>query len=504
MREKNDENIRENNEEQIEKDNNLLNIYQQRGQNSRLLSLDSLIEVKDENTLKTMDTLLRGGTYEEFDSSFNTEEEEDVEWSPSTNRIILNIKNYIFIFALLMSSSFNYSFLYLPFIIIGFILSFFLFSNKSKAYRFKQFSEYFGLIYSLLLLVFKIILIVLSKKENKKILDNKNLFINLGILLLKDINSNTYLVLTFIGESFLIIVSLVSVIISNAFIDSNLEDGNEKKKLSIKEMSNLLLKHVLINYFILLAFAIFNTSIFTLIYICIINIILFYIVKHSNIKKISLSFKFLSVVIYILIMSQIFLINLLNIYHYKSKLSSKKILDRDIYYSELTQLGISYMTNKNDLKLIFEHWTGYLFAVIGLLSFSSTNNDITFDRIYRIVENLNIEQDYLDENISQNIFIKILIKIKEYLNSPNFILHICRLFAIGYLYFFRNFFALIIFTWLLFSFLFLRINSNKKSTFIVIFTLLISLICFHIGNIDGFFESNYKIFSFFDPYHLCL
>ena len=275
MKEKADENIIENNEEQIEKDNNLFNIYAPKGQNSKLLSLDSLIEVKDENALKTMDTLLRAGTYEEYDSSFITEEDDNFELSPSTNRIILNIKNYIFIFALLMSSSFNYSFLYLPFIIIGFILSFFLFSNKSRAYRFKQFSEYFGLIYALILLIFKIVLIVLSKKKNKNVLDNKNLFINLGILLLKDINSNTYLVLTFLGESFLIIISLVSVIISNAFIDSNLEDENEKKKLSVKEMSNLLLKHVLINYFILLGFAITNTSIFTLIYICILNIIFF-------------------------------------------------------------------------------------------------------------------------------------------------------------------------------------------------------------------------------------
>ena len=231
MKEKDDENIIENNEEQIEKDNNLFNIYAPKGQNSKLLSLDSLIEVKDENALKTMDTLLRAGTYEEYDSSFITEEDDNFELSPSTNRIILNIKNYIFIFALLMSSSFNYSFLYLPFIIIGFILSFFLFSNKNRAYRFKQFSEYFGLIYSLILLIFKIVLIVLSKKKNKNVLDNKNLFINLGILLLKDINSNTYLVLTFLGESFLIIISLISVIISNAFIDSNLEDENEKKKI---------------------------------------------------------------------------------------------------------------------------------------------------------------------------------------------------------------------------------------------------------------------------------
>ena len=503
----------ENNEgEQINKENIL-----QYNKNMPLTSLESLIEVKDENKLKTMDTILREGSDEDIDTSNIIEDEEYdttiIESSIPSN--IYTIKNYIFIFALLMSSSLNCNFLYLPFILLGFILSFYISSNSHKIYTFKKTSEFLSFIYSLLLLIFKIVFIVLTKKDNSWVKEHDAIFIDLGIKILKDKDSTAYLVTTFIGESILIVIALVSFIISNILIDYNFNDETNKK-ITKKEMSSLLKKHLMITYIIFLGFAIFNTSVMTMIYILIINILLLSIAKHSNIVTTSLVFKSLGILIYILIMLQIFLINLLNTHHFNDLFILKtnenendNDNDNENKYSPFTQIGINFMPytiEKENALMIFMHWTSYLFAIIAMISLSSSNNNITFYKIFNMKENQsqNSEQDESNENKSNNFFIQFIIKTKEYFSSPDFILHICRIFAIGYLYFFRNIYAIIVFIWLFFSFLFLHININKTPTIFVIFSLLLSLICLHISNIDGLFEDRGKIFSIFDVYHFCL
>ena len=478
---------------------------------TRLQSIDSLIEVKDENRLQSIDSFLRAGTYDEFDS-FNGTEEEENEGDPTIPKIIYFIKNNAFVFALLMAPSLNYSFLYLPLIVLGFILSFFLSSNSKNIYLFKKTSEIFALVYSALLLIFKIVLIVLTKNDNSWVRKKENIFLNLGIKILKDKDSKTYLVSTFIGEAVLFLISLVSMIISIVLIDNDL-DEEVNKKTTKKEMFHLLMYHLFINYFLLIGLAIFNTSIITLLYLFPINILIFFMAKHSNIKKIALSFKLIAIIIHILFILQIFCINLLNTYHFEDSLTSKETTNQDgdkKFYSAFTQFGINYLYGKDKLGEMIRHWIGYFFAVITFLSFCASNNKITFDKIFSINENINESKsqenlyEKKEEEEEENFFVRILVLIKDYLKSPYFILHICRAFAIGYLYIFRNFFAIIVFIWLLFSFLFLRVSSNKKLTFVLVGTLSISLICFHIGNIDGFYEHDEKAFSVFDSYHFNL
>ena len=89
-----------------------------------MLSIDSLIEVKDENKLRSMNSLLKG-IYDDYDntSSFISTEEEDVEANTAKAKVIYNIKDYTLIFVLLMSSSLNFSILYFPYIIFSFLLS---------------------------------------------------------------------------------------------------------------------------------------------------------------------------------------------------------------------------------------------------------------------------------------------------------------------------------------------------------------------------------------------
>ena len=498
-----EDNMENNEGEQINKQNDLNNILQY-NKNMPLTSLESLIEVKDENKLKTMDTILREGSDEDIDTS-NIIEEEEIEYESSIPTFIYNAKNYVFIFFLLICSSLNYNFLYLPLIILGIILSFFLSSNNNKIYALRKTSEIITFIYSLLLLIFKIVFIILAKNNNSWVKDREEIFINLGIQILKDKDSNIYLVATFIGESFLMIISLVSFIISNVLMDHDLND-DINKRLTEKEMYKLIYKYSLINYFMFLGLALFNTSILSLVYIFTINFSLFLIAKHSNIVTISWLVKLFWTLIYILIIMQILLINLLNVYHFIDLLKSKTVENENDprFYSAFTQMGINFIEYTTENNKIFKHLISYFFAIITMLSLSSSINNISIDRLNNIRENRPQQEDLL-ENKSDNFFITILIKIKEYFSSPDFILHICRIFGIGYLYFFRNFFGIIIYIWLFFSFLFLHIYSNKKLSFLAILSLLCSLICLHISNIDGLFENqNQKIFGIFDMYHFCL
>ena len=64
--------------------NYINNINNLNSQGNKLLSIDSLIEVKDENKLRSMNSLLKG-IYDDYDntSSFISTEEEDVEANTS-------------------------------------------------------------------------------------------------------------------------------------------------------------------------------------------------------------------------------------------------------------------------------------------------------------------------------------------------------------------------------------------------------------------------------------
>ena len=475
MKEKeDDEEQMDNNSNQMLNDYNVKNDYNQNIQKDNLPSMYSLIEPKDGNKLQLLDTMLQDNSIDdEYDTSNILDEEEPIGNESNTPKKIYNAKDYVFTFFLLMSSSLNYSILYFPLVLLGFILTFLLNSTSEKIQKVKKICEIFTVIYSLLLLIFKIVFVVLTKKDNSWVIENQNLLINLGIKLLKDKESITYLITTFISESVLLVISIIALILSNILGGNEFKDDS-KSKLTRKELFKLFFKHLLTNYFMFLFLAMFNTSLVTLTYLFIINILLIFIAKHSSVRILTFFFKLFAIMIFIFIILQIALINVLNIYHFADIIAEKQ--EKDKYYSVFTQIGINFMYNTDDLLKIFLHWISYFYAVASLLSLSSSNNNITFNIIYRMNNNPSLSQEDINEKQSTNPFIRILIEIKKYFTSPYFILHICRIFAIAYLYFFRNFYAIIVFIWLLCSFLFLRVESNKGLTFILTFVMLISLL----------------------------
>ena len=438
------------------------------------------------------------------------------------------IKNYIFVSFLLMTSCLNYNFLYLPYIILGFILSSFLFSYDEKVFSFIRNSEIFTIIYSTILLLLKILAIILIKGENSFIEEKKNLFINLGIQVLKDKNSSFYFISTFIGEIIIFFASIVSLIISTQNMENDLFEKDEEINLKGKKLWHLIKKRLIISYFMLLGLAVFNISLISLFYIFIMNILLFFLSKHSKQKIISYTFRIFIEIFYYLIMIQIFLINLLNIYHFDDLLSSQDLQFESgtKYYSKFTIIGINIMTNNDNNYNIYIHVLSYLFTVLSMVSLAISKSKIKFYNIKHLNLNIYDIEDEKKENLinqdddslgeieiesedtkdikKKSKLTAFFIELKKYFKSSHFILHVCRIFAIFWIYEFRNFFSISIFLWLFFSFLFNNIYYNIGMSMIISFAILISLFLFHIGNIDGFFENTKIVFSVIKAYHIGL
>ena len=494
----NEEQLKENKEQepkiQIIEDNNI-----QSGDNNHLESLDTLINPDSGPYLKTVRTLLtEEPKYKEgYDDKIILQVEEK---ESSTPRIIFNIKNNVLVFCLLYSSFMNYNFLYFPYIILGFALSACLYKNKNpKIYHFKQISELIILIYSFLLLAFKAVFIVLTKNDNELAVNNKKLLINLGVKLLRDKESIAYLVSSLLTEFIIIVISLVSYIISKTFTDYKLEDDTKIKGISKREMFNLLIKHLIINYFILLFNAILNTSIFTLLYLGLALVLFFFTARNSGLNRMLYLFKSYLIIIYVIMIFQIFLINLFNCYRFEDVITDKqiKIEEKTKYYSIYTQIGIKALFKDDSLDESIFHYLSYFFTIISLISVSASNYVFTINIAFL---NFVKEEKFPEKKIRpKNLFEKIKLSLKLFFTSPSFILHICRIFGIAYLYFFRNFFAIFVFIWLFFSFLYLHALSNKLNTYIIICFIFVSFILFHVANIDGFLETEQKVY-----YHLSL
>ena len=354
------ENLLDNN---INNENNIENNIQI---NQNLPQINELINPDEEIKLKTIDDQLNEDYYPP-NENIKILEEDDDDKETSTPRIIYNIKNYVFIFCLLFSSFLNYNFLYFPYIILGFILSFFLFRNKIiKIYNFRKISELIIMIYSILLLAFKIVFIILMKKDYARVNENENLFINFGVKTFKDRDSSLYLVSSFLSESIIILISLASFIISLTFVDYKLEVEEDFKKKSINEMHNLLIKHLIINYFIFLCFAILNTSILTLVYLSLIGIILFFTGKKDNLNRMLFLYKAVVILNYIFLIIQIFFINLLNCYTFEGILADKMVDtgSREKYYSIYTIAGIRGMLKNETLTKRLVHCFCYFFNIV--------------------------------------------------------------------------------------------------------------------------------------------
>ena len=395
------------------------------------------------------------------------------------------IKDFFFMFILLLSSSLNFSWLYLPFIILSFICYFLLFKKSESAKKIKIIIEYISLFYSIILLIFKIIYII-KIKNGARFENKKDLFLDLGIVYLLKVNRNLFLVITFIGEALVCLTSIISLIISYLCYDFDTDENIRNNMTSVQffKMMAVCIYLVYVNVF---CFAIFNTSVLTLCYITPLNIVIYFLSMNSNRRLLFYIFKILCVIMILAISCQIILINILNVYTIRRSYITNEEMPYPRIINYWTKFGINQAFNENmSITKIICEFFAYFFAVGSLLSMILSYKKLTYERMLKSYNNKSNENEEEEE---ENIFVKFFERILNFFVSPAFIIHLCRISAILWLYYYQNYYSLGVIIWLLFSFFNKHIKSNRFVTIILLSPMVIvCLFCYHLSNINGFFN----------------
>ena len=424
-----------------------------------------------------------------------------IDQSMDIDIFIYNVKDFIMMFFLLLSSSINFNYLYIPFIIIGLLYYCLILENKSKARRKKFILEIIVFIYSILLIIFKIVALTLINGGNEFFLDHKNIFIDFGVSYLISENEIIYLISTFIGESLVCFFSLMGIITNKVInITDDEVDRRYYKKLSYDQLFNIMRKYLYTCFFILSGVAVFSKSILSFIYIIPMFLLLFlYSIDLNRVIIYHLIRIFARVELFLLI-SEIILINLTNFYSIAHKFFSPE--NENKFLSIWHQLGFYYAYyRENELTEIFHDWIGYFFSCLSIVTFSLCLKAISQHEL-QIAEKEDESSD--EQNEKKNFFQKVYDTLAEVLLNPYYILHICRIMAIFWIYIFRNFYSLGIFLWLFLSFIYLHISANKVlAKFVMIPSILISFFSIHISRIKGNFEDFDEI-SKIKYYHFAL
>ena len=456
---------------------------------------------------------------------------------------IYNMKDYLFFFTLLMSSSFNFSYLYLMNIVIGSIYFIFIEKLSEKAIKVKYLCEVFSIGYSCYSLIFKIITLILIENNNEFITKSyPQFFIDLGICYLKDKESKFNFLMTFIPEIIVIIVSGLSILIS--FFCRTFDEKDSKYK-EIKMLT--LRKTILLVYISVVLYSLFNISFLSLLYIILIQLILLLNSIRITENQIKLFYHFIVYISMITLYMQIILTNFLNIPTLQNNILKQKeikVKDGDEEYIKIfsifTQLGIKYAyydTGKN----IFLTFISYFFGIMLLMTLYFTHTELktgynikTEEEIAKIkiemklleknennqnnnIDNINNNQvkngNYIAPNSqtrnsksilnknknevinlgNKSAFYKMNIiyrTINYLMKHPYFNYEIERIISILWTYYYRNYYSLGMYLVLFCSFFFVDIMKNK---FLILFILtpilLITIGSYHISNIDGIVEN---------------
>ena len=449
---------------------------------------------------------------------------------------LYSTKDYLFLMVLLMSSAFNYSYLYLVNIAIATIYIFCIEKLSVTAMHIKYLCEVFSCGYSSYLLIFKLISLVLINKENEVLTkSHKGLFIDLGVCYLKDFDSFNF-VMTFLPEIIVVIFSGYSILIS--FFCRTFEEEDRKYK-EIKPLT--LRKTIILAYCFVVVYSLFNISFLSLLFIILIQFALLLNSIRITEKQVkSLYYFIVSFTIFSLFI-QIILTNVLNIPSLKDLiLNQSTIPDPDDekkikkIYSIFTMVGIRYAYEDSGYK-IFLNFISYLMGVFLLLTLifirieiktgfnmkteeemekeknmqemkdiseNDDKNNIEEEKKQGILKKHNPDnpddknKDDKDKNKKgkrKSVYIRlniVYVVINYLIEHPNFNYEIERIISILWTYYHRNYYSLGIYLVLFCSFFFVDIMKNKYLIlFILTPILLISIGSLHISNIDGILEN---------------
>ena len=465
-------------------------------------SNNSLLNVLKKNDDENSDNILirKTSTTSETETTFDKQIIKKVEKEEKELRIQMKLKekkkflkklttasrkDYLVFFFLLISSSFNYNYFFLPFIAISMLYLLCIENLNYRALRLKYFLEIFSLGYASYLLLYKIIVYLLIKNKDQMVLTEKiSLFIDLGCCILKNLNSNTYFIMNFAPEIIIIAASGYGLLTS--FKCRLLKESD----LDIKNISHLKLsKYILIIYLLIVLLTMFNLSYLSLFYVVCIQFVIFLSSVQFSERITKKLFKIFLYLLILLISFQIILTNYLNIPSVQKKYLkeySERNDDHIKSYFTWVQIGIN-IDDSEQTKEVLIKFGGYLFSIINLIVLINTINKLNLEK--KLGSDNSQDDNKIVINKKYGIFTKIMNKIMKILYHPVFNFESSRILSIIWTYFYCNIFSLGI---LIFIFISFFSAHTKRNKFLVIYILtpmlFLSLCSAHISNIKGIFE----------------
>ena len=405
---------------------------------------------------------------------------------------LYNFKDYLMMLSLLLSSSFNFNLLYFPFIILGIFYSFLIYNNKQSKRDIKFILTIISLVYSILQIIFGIVVIILSKRKIDIIENNKTLFINLGIPYLLT-ESVFDLVKTLIGPVLMTIVSIIAIIFEKScdFDDKDLIKKKRKDFPNLNSFHKKMNKYIFLSFLLIAAFANFNKSFLTMLYLVFFYFLLSILLKSTK-EMLYALYKIILYIEIVFISCHLLIINITNVYSlYDNYFNINKAELKDSFLAKhWNKIGFYFAYYKDDDYFTpFIDWAGYCFGCISFVSFVFIVKDLVNGNYNEIRKKENKpKKNKFDiyffheknEGIikAKNKFNKLIENITNFCTSEEFLLNLIRILSIVFLYFIRSFFSLFVFIWLVFSFLYLDIYPIRIISIIILLPIIyVILIC---------------------------
>ena len=400
-------------------------------------------------------------------------------------KILYHFKDYLFLLALLVSPIPNYSYLTLFYVVIAILNCLFLLSKSDKIKNAKLALEIIVLAYATIVLIIKIVFI--SMRNKPFITNNRDFLIDLGMTFLKNENNSHYPLFefeAFFADCIIIALSILCMLIS-IFCRKFTEKDDRTKKTHLRNTSIM----IWLVYLSVIGLCCFNISFSTLIMIIAAQISLFvWVIKED--RSTIVVMKFCQAVILLFSITLLILINVFNILSLREKYFPF-IDGQGDFEKTLKAFGVIGVNPRTKEEVNFKegilHFITYCTISLTII-LCSTTFKIVSSRF--VINEPAISPDLVEQPIKEekkeNKCIKFLKTIYEYLQSPYFILHFCRIGVIFWLYVYRNYPSVGLLIWLFFSFLVLNIKKMKYLTFIVKWPcLLYTIWTIHISNIKG-------------------
>ena len=461
--------------------------------------------ISDQDDSQNMESSLNSYDNYTFNSSTYLEEDKD----KSIYASIHNCKDFLMMLSLLVCPSFNFNYLYLPPLLIGFIYIRFILKNEMVFRRRKSHFEAAVFIYSAILLIFKLIIIILATKENDSIKNSSSVFIDLGVYYL--ISDDTFSVIkTLFGESVIIISCICSFIIRKFFSFDD-QDLNKKKEKDYEEnnLNNFfskMIKYLFLSFFIIVGFSTCNKSVLSLCYL-----IFFYctLILYSLIpkRKVYYIIKGIMLTLIIFLLFQILILNISNVYSIAYKYFDPKIdkMNKNFLEQCWPKIGFYFAYYDDDkMAQLFEDWTGYIFGCLSLVIITFIYKDISLKNFIQAKNKKKQQNGSIAFVKQQNCIIKFIKKFLNFFSGPYFVLNLVRILSITWIYFYRNFYSVGAILWLFFSFLDLNVEIIRYLAVIILLpTIFISLVSINgsrifdslLSDLDDISKIKYMHFS---------